>query len=371
MKIDDNRIINREKYNFLYIGGFELPDKNAAAHRVINIAKALNDLGHEVYFLNYTDSIKKPSWKKYYGFSCYENRNRSMWAQLVDIADVISVVKEKQISHIIAYNFPSIAFLRLLKYCRLHNIKCYADATEWYISKGKFIYSWIKTLDSNFRMKNLHMRTDGVIAISDYLYKYYKDKVCTVKIPPVVSISDSKWKQKNDENVSACPESLRTVFIYAGQPSSTKERLDRIVEAVEKTSRPAILQIIGITQKQYEDMYHTCYHGTKTNFIGRISHEEVIHLLKKADWSIIVRENNKVVKAGFPTKVVESISCGTPVIANRFSNIEEYLDESNSILCDIDSLDKAIYQACGKRLSVKKDIFDYHRFLNEMQDLIK
>ena len=36
----------------LYVGGFQLPDKNAAAQRVVNIAKALRDLGHEVIFLH-------------------------------------------------------------------------------------------------------------------------------------------------------------------------------------------------------------------------------------------------------------------------------------------------------------------------------
>lgn len=35
----------------LYIGGFELPDKNAAAHRVLAIAKGLRDSGNEVVFM--------------------------------------------------------------------------------------------------------------------------------------------------------------------------------------------------------------------------------------------------------------------------------------------------------------------------------
>ena len=34
----------------LYLGNFELPDKNAAAHRVLGIAKALREGGNEVYF---------------------------------------------------------------------------------------------------------------------------------------------------------------------------------------------------------------------------------------------------------------------------------------------------------------------------------
>ena len=35
----------------LYIGGFDLPDKNAAAHRVLNNGKVLRELGYEVVFV--------------------------------------------------------------------------------------------------------------------------------------------------------------------------------------------------------------------------------------------------------------------------------------------------------------------------------
>lgn len=56
----------------LYVGGFQLPDKNAAAQRVVNIAKALRDLGHEVIFLHNVKDVKKAVWKIYYGFRCYE-----------------------------------------------------------------------------------------------------------------------------------------------------------------------------------------------------------------------------------------------------------------------------------------------------------
>ena len=36
----------------LYVGGFELPDKNAAAHRVLGNAKAFRDLGNDVAFIS-------------------------------------------------------------------------------------------------------------------------------------------------------------------------------------------------------------------------------------------------------------------------------------------------------------------------------
>lgn len=38
------------KGTILYVGGFELPDKNAAAHRVLSNAKIFRELGYNVVF---------------------------------------------------------------------------------------------------------------------------------------------------------------------------------------------------------------------------------------------------------------------------------------------------------------------------------
>ncbi len=356
---------NASHKKFLYVGGFELPDRNAAAHRVIGIAKAIRELGHEVYFLNYTSAVIESSWNTYFGFECYDNPKQGLAKQITDISDALMIIREKKIDSVIMYNYPAIAMSRLLKWCKKSSIKCYADATEWYVTEGKSLYSIIKTWDSETRMKKLHFKTDGVIAISEYLYQYYKDKVPTVKIPPIVDIQDDKWNGNLQKDPNRC------VFVYAGSPSAQKEYLDKIVDAVEKTTFPALLQIIGITKEQYEAMYQTTYTGTKTEFLGRVDHARVIMLVKKANWSVIIRENNQVVKAGFPTKLVESISCGTPVIANQFSNIEEYLDDSNSILCDMDSIEIAVNEAINKKMAVDIEKFDYWHYILQIDLLLR
>lgn len=146
-------------------------------------------------------------------------------------------------------------------------------------------------------------------------------------------------KQKHDER--------NVRFTYAGSPSAQKERLDIVIDAIEGISQDfnVVLRVVGITKEQYEKMYKRVYIGKRTEFLGRASHIKAIQEVKAADWSIIIRDNNKVVKAGFPTKVVESISCGTPVIANDFSNILDYLNDKNSIICKVDDLQSAIIKA--------------------------
>ena len=46
-----------------------------------------------------------------------------------------------------------------------------------------------------------------------------------------------------------------------------------------------------------------------------------------SDFSIILRENKRYAEAGFPTKFVESIACGVPVIANKVGDIQKYITE--------------------------------------------
>ena len=41
----------------LYLGGFELPDKNAAAQRVLSNAKLLREMGHDVTFAGISKDI--------------------------------------------------------------------------------------------------------------------------------------------------------------------------------------------------------------------------------------------------------------------------------------------------------------------------
>ena len=358
------------KQRFLYIGGFKLPDKNAAALRVMANAKALRELGHEVCFINYDpeEFISAEREVFYQGFKCFLEPKESLLSHLCGVKTVKRIIEQVKITAIIAYNYPSIALNRLISFCRRKQIRCFADVTEWYFYSKGIRNRWIKNADSSFRMKHVHFKMDGIIAISDYIYNYYQKTVKTIKIPPLVDIKEDKWlrdEKQYTDTLSLC---------YAGQPTKDKERLDLIVEAVDELpdSKKVSLSVIGITEQEYRQIYKKQIGSGRVRFLGRIPNTDVIRHTMNSDWSIVIRENNLAVKAGFPTKIVESISCGTPVIANSFSNISEYLDDTNSILISsLEETKKAIEKASSIRLAPNRFLFDYHKYLNSFSFLLQ
>ena len=68
---------------------------------------------------------------------------------------------------------------------------------------------------------------------------------------------------------------------------------------------------------------------------GRISREDVLNHLRESDFSVLLRDPNlKVSKAGFPSKVPESMCNGTPLICNYSSDLQDYLiDSVNALIC--------------------------------------
>ncbi|PQJ21098.1 glycosyltransferase [Tenacibaculum sp. SG-28] len=125
-----------------------------------------------------------------------------------------------------------------------------------------------------------------------------------------------------------------------------KDKIDYLVDAFIEVHRKGITNfkfiILGITKEEYEENFKGVKDLNITNieFLGKKSHTEVLNALKGADFSIFYRPKNIVTKAGFPTKFVESISCGTPVITNKSSNLSDYFDKYNFLGILIDDFGK-------------------------------
>lgn len=376
----------------LYIGGFELPDKNAAAHRVLNNAKALKKLGHEIDFIGVTKKNAYIDKKNIYGFPYYEvdyPKNLMQWVVFIaSIKNVKKIIKRtgKQYDTIICYNFPAVAMYKLYLYCKTNKIKLIADTTEWYTPDKKNIHGLIKYIDTEIRMRYITKKCFGIICISQFLFDYYNSSENVILIPPLVDKSEEKWLLKNSNSEQQLDKKIN--LVYAGSPGMKKDKLNWIIDLfnnMKDGEKKAELLIIGVNRKELNNIYpqYISIDLEKKGIylMGRIEHSEVLPIIKKADFYIFLREVNRVNMAGFPTKYVEAMSLGTPVITNKTSDLQTYMDNgvngffiNTDDKLDQDEFDSILNMSASDLLDMKKNfkdqnIFDYNNYIEEFSKL--
>lgn len=332
------------KGTILYVGGFELPDKNAAAHRVISNGKLFQKVGYDMLFLDVSKTNRKGLFNKgtFFGFEtwsiAYPENKREWMKYLTDITHIQDLIElNNDIKIIIAYNFPSIALYKLIAYSKQKGIKLIGDCTEWYTTKGNsFVFNIIKMMDTNLRMRVFQKKMDGLIVISRYLEKYYTGKVNVLRLPPLVDINDMKWLAHETNQIN---DKIRCV--YSGTIGVNKDDIDQIIDLLYEMNmlKTVKFEIVGVSKSEYVIAYprQTEIINETENIIfhGRKSHVESLNILKQADFSIIFRRSNLTTNAGFSTKFVECTTCGIPVITTDTSDIREYLVHAyNGILID-------------------------------------
>lgn len=341
----------------LYIGGFELPDKNAAAQRVIANAKLLHEICEEVVLAgvskdeNQTEFLsEQESFEGILYYNVKYPKGYKAWLHYIaTIEYIIKLIDKHQITHVIAYNYPGFALYRLHKVCKERGVKLLSDCTEWYEVGGNSIRGIIKRIDVSLRMNVVQPKLDGLIVISDFLFDFYKGKVDNIiNIPPLVDLSMKKW---NIEVIDNKENGIN--LIYAGSPGGgQKDRLDLIIDSLQRVIEDTTLKItftvIGITKEQYKANFknknnHFARLDNFVDFKGRLPHLEVLSQVKSSDYQVFVRDKNLTTSAGFPTKYVEAISCGTPVLTNSSSSIINFYQEGKTgFLLDNSSSDNLV-----------------------------
>jgi len=376
------------KGTILYIGSFELPDKNAAAHRVLSNAKIFRELGYNVVFIdvdrNSKSSLEISSKKNIQGFDCWSRKFPDSPLQWIKYLLGIKAFKDiaakyDNIKALICYNFQSGALLRLKNYCKKKNIKLIADCTEWYEDKRI-----IKKIDTVLRMEYIHKKIDGVICISSYLEEYYQTYVKTVIIPPLVDLEEEKWQFREFKS-----DTNKLHFVYSGRPGKHKDKLNYIIEALNTVNRKYsyIFTIIGITKQQYLEYYpeHRAIIDRLQHcieFLGEISHDKSLKYVKSADFVIFIREDKRANNAGFPTKFVESMTCGIPVITTRTSDLINYLSDGKNgffinINNNITSTIEVVLQLEREKINDMKsqckaeNPFSYQNYINSLEKFMK
>nr|WP_081804926.1 glycosyltransferase [Draconibacterium orientale] len=150
-----------------------------------------------------------------------------------------------------------------------------------------------------------------------------------------------------------------------------------------------IFDVYGLTYDQYITVVD--YQKDKLNelkdkviFHGPIENRIARQKIAQSDYSILFRDINKMTKAGFPTKVVESISCGTPVITNNTSDLQNYIFEGeNGFVVDLSKPDLHLHKMNEilkmdtmainkmKQNCAKSELFSYQNFKDKTERFLQ
>lgn len=369
------------KGTILYVGGFELPDRNAAAHRVLNNAKVFRKLGYNVVFCGIDKTIKYPeeNAQNIAGFESYPIPYPNAKIQWIGQAQSIKKYREllnlkKNICLIVCYNLHALILAKLLRLGKKRKIKVVADCTEWYHNKiSANPIKLIKSIDTAICMRFLQKKCDGMIAISSYLADYYKKWIeHIITVPP---LTDLKKADFDSEPMANGNELLPVELVYCGSPSLTKESLGSVVQCLSQLKDLNYhFTVVGITQEQFSKIYNIVPDLKKITFTGRLSHEEALKVVCKSSYAIIIRPRNRSTMAGFPTKFAEAISVSTAVIANDTSDLTHYLKNGkNGYLINATQMQAELKDIllCRPIPDVESYLFNYHNWIAQFDSFIK
>jgi glycosyltransferase involved in cell wall biosynthesis len=231
-------------------------------------------------------------------------------------------------------------------------------------------------------------RVDGIIAISSLFQKHYNlQHVPTLRMPTILNVSEIKYRTAVDSK-----NFIRIVF--AGSLGKGKEKFSDIIKALKIINAENVkikLDIYGATRKQLlENLENESNILTDTedfiNIFGRIPQEQVEDKLRNADFSIFSRPIRRSSNAGFPTKLAESMSVGTPVITNNTGDISLYLHNGNngfianenSIEALLDIFNRIVNMNSDDLTKMRKQArhtaensFSYEKYKNGLIELIR
>ncbi len=349
----------------VYIGGFKLPNNNAAANRVRSNGKVFNSLGYETIFLGLSDDsfsgLRRIDSINNMFEKTKPQTNGEWFKRIFSIKEEKTFIDSlKEVKAVVLYNMPFFTTIAYKFFCKKQGIELIYDCTEWTTyTDGSFLKKIFKFLDEFLIRNFLYLAVDKLVVISSTMANKYKNRKPLIVVPPLVDLNDSVWHQKNINN-----NQLFT-FCYAGIPDGNKESIDLIVKAFCNLNIKAYLVILGVTQEQFINLYPQLKKIIKNNnkiiFKGLLSHSETIKYILNSDCFIFIREKDRRNNAGFPTKFVESFTSNIPVIAADISDIKKYATNDTIYLINDISVESVISAMDSQ---YKKGKFNLQRYLN-------
>ncbi|MEG0775050.1 glycosyltransferase [Clostridium sp.] len=376
----------------------KFPDGDAGAIRQYTFGQVFKECGYNTFFIGMGKSTGLKT-KIYNGFNYISlrldssgtlNKLRNYFGYKKRLKKALEEYTDEKgsIDVLLVIDIPIDALFFIKKYAKINKIQLIHDSVEWYSPEqfklGKLAIPYIL---KNYMNKVWINKQFKVIAISKFLKNHFINRgINTIRIPVMLDIKNTAHnKQLKNEKLT---------IVYAGSPGKkdylkeiidglallTSEELSKIEFRIIGSTKEQIITDTGIERQVIDNM------GESVKILGRVSRDTVLQNLEQANFTVLMRSPiQRYAKAGFPTKVVESLASGTPIILNLTSDLDNYItDMVNSIIieaCDAQGFSTAVKKALNLtheqwiQMSIKARecadrYFDYRNYIKEIKEFL-
>jgi glycosyltransferase involved in cell wall biosynthesis len=271
---------------------------------------------------------------------------------------------------------------KLSSWCSVNKIPLVADVVEWYQpSHHRLGWGGPHHLDCELAIRHYFPLALNIIAISRYLEKYFLGKGCNViRVPPTLDTCAMTPRLE----ASHGPINL----VYAGY-AGNKDLIGNVISAIgrlDPEGKQLRLTLVG--PKESDVFQMPAVRALRTDQLppflivrGRLPHDVVINLVRDADFVPLLRKPQRYAMAGFPTKIPECMSLGTPALCNLTSDLVDHIRDGveglhcrdHSVDACIDTLQHAVSLTVAQRTAMRKaarleaeKAFDFRVFVDPL-----
>jgi glycosyltransferase involved in cell wall biosynthesis len=339
---------------------FSFPEGNAATNRVYAYVKGFveNNIGAYVvcfgneYQENNTGIIEKIKYfhplnqtvrnKKFIKRNYFKIKKYYTTLKLIR-----KINKEDKIEVIICYTTEMVTHVFTWLLTKIINARLVIERSEnplRYYRNGFFNLLW-----GNIRIGLENMTLDGILVITCDLFDFYEKRLKnTSRILLVPSTVDTTRFARPKTNNPEFP-----YVAYFGAINFERDNVDLLINAfsiVHKKNDNVHLVLGGMyndaEKNQVLELFRSCQIESKAHLLGYLSRNEVVRYLVNARLLVLVRRNDPDTNSSFPSKLVEFLCTGNPVIAVSVGEISKFLtDGDNAFLvksADIEGLAQKI-----------------------------
>lgn len=191
-----------------------------------------------------------------------------------------------------------------------------------YVAIGGWLFGFLKNKSMHrymlSRIKGIYVQTDN---LHSDLQKYKFKNVHTLNNFRMIKYPVLELESNHNETI-------KLVFMARVHPLKGVDLLFELDKALKKAGiHNAIIDIYGPLFKPYENEFLSKIDNSSVKYCGIIEPADIYNVLQKYDLMLFP---TKYYTEGFPGTILDSYISGVPVIATKWLNAEEFIDDNET-----------------------------------------